>query len=75
MFSLKKSFAFMSIALAAAPLPAATPDQYRSDAQGMVTLIQDNYAYPERLHGKTFTLTEPLKAEMERVHDEECSNH
>ncbi len=69
MFSLKKSFAFMSIALAAAPLPAATPDQYRSDAQGMVSLIQDNYAYPERLHGKTFTLTTPLKAEMERVHD------
>ena len=59
----------MTLAFVSAPLPAATQEQYRSDAQGMVTLIQDNYAYPERLPGKTFTLTEPLKAEMDRVKD------
>lgn len=64
-----KSLALMTFALAAAPLPAATPEQYRSDAQGMVSLIQDNYAYIERLPGNTFTLTEPLKAEMQQVKD------
>ena len=64
-----KSLALMTFAFAAAPLPAATPEQYRKDAQGMVSLIQDNYAYPERLPAKTFTLTEPLKAEMDRVKD------
>ncbi len=69
MSPLIKSLALMTFTLAAAPLPAATPEQYQSDAQGMVMLIQDNYAYPERLPAKMFTLTEPLKAEMERVKD------
>jgi hypothetical protein len=69
MSPLKKLLALMSFILAANPISAATPEQYRSDAQGMVMLIQDNYAYPERLPGGTFTLTAPLKAEMERVHD------
>jgi hypothetical protein len=69
MSPLKKLLALMSFILAANPISAATPEQYRSDARGMVMLIQDNYAYPERLPAKSFTLTEPLKAEMERVHD------
>ncbi len=59
----------MSFILAANPIAAATPEQYRSDAKGMVMLIEDNYAYPERLPGGTFALTESLKAEMEKVHD------
>jgi C-terminal processing protease CtpA/Prc len=69
MLSLKKSFALMTLALASAPLNAATPEQYRSDARGIVTLIQDNYAYPERLPGQEFALTERLKTEMANVHD------
>ncbi len=69
MSPLKKLLALMSFILAANPISAATPEQYRSDAQGMVMLIQDNYAYPERLPEGTFKLTERLKAEMERVND------
>jgi hypothetical protein len=69
MSPLKKLLALMSFILAANPISAATPEQYRNDARGMVMLIQDNYAYPERLPEGTFKLTERLKAEMERVHD------
>ncbi len=65
----RKLIIAMSLAFPFAPLPAATPGEYRLDAQGIVTLIEDNYAYPERLPGGHYALTPTLQGELERVHD------
>jgi hypothetical protein len=65
-----KLIALMSLALPFAALPAATPDEYRLDAFGIVTLLEDNYAYPERLAGGRFALTPKLETERDAVHDD-----
>jgi hypothetical protein len=54
---------------------AASPADYRADAQGMVTYINDNYAYRDRLSGDRFVLTAKLHDEMEAVHDEDSLLH
>jgi carboxyl-terminal processing protease len=56
---------------AAAPAPAqtVTPAQYREDAQSIEGLINQVYAYPERLPGGRFALTPKLREEAARVTD------
>jgi carboxyl-terminal processing protease len=56
---------------AAAPAPAqtVTPAQYREDAESIEGLINQVYAYPERLPGGRFALTPKLREEAARVTD------
>lgn len=46
---------------------AIEPADYRSDAVSLERLIQDIYAYPERLPGGKYVLTAPLVAEANAV--------
>ena len=46
-----------------------TPAQYREDAESIEEVIQQVYAYPERLPGGRFTLTPKLREEAARVSD------
>jgi carboxyl-terminal processing protease len=57
--------------LAAVPVAAQTPTpaQYREDAQSIEAMIDEVYAYPERLPGGRFTLTPRLRAEAAAVTD------
>jgi carboxyl-terminal processing protease len=63
-------FLLLSLLLA---IPAGaqtiTPAQYREDAQSIEALINETYAYPERLPGGRFTLTPKLREEAARVSD------
>lgn len=54
-------------ALAQAPQPA--PAQYRADAEAMEGLINQIYAYPERLPGGRYALTAKLRGEAAQVGD------
>jgi carboxyl-terminal processing protease len=56
-------------ALCAAPLAAQQAPDYRADALSVEPLIERVYAYPERLPGGAYRLTERLRAEAGRVED------
>lgn len=56
------------LALTAAQAPAAA--DYRADALSIEPLIERVYAYPERLPGGAYRLTDRLRAEAEAVSDE-----
>lgn len=57
------------LALSAAPLAAQVPsaEDYRADARSIEPLIERIYAYPERLPGGAYHLTDRLRAEAEHV--------
>lgn len=58
-------------AAAAAQTPnAPTAEDYRQDALALPALIEEQYAYVERLPGGRFPETSVLKAEAEAVHDQ-----
>lgn len=44
-------------------------DRLREDARSLEKLVNDNYAYPERLPGGKFALSPKLRAEAEQVTD------
>ncbi len=71
----KKSAILMSIALASPISGAPTSTDFQADAVGMMTLIEDNYAYLDRLPGGHFSLTDTLKAEQSQVHDADSLLH
>jgi carboxyl-terminal processing protease len=62
---------FLLALFLAAPAAAQTitPAQYREDAESIEEVIQQTYAYPERLPGGRFTLTPKLREEAARVSD------
>lgn len=49
---------------------ATNPEDFRTDALSVETLINDNYAYLERLPNGHFQLTERLRAEAGAVNDQ-----
>ena len=75
------AFALLALALAASsqaaqpaaqPVPAATEQAapFRADAMSLEALVNQVYAYPERLPGGRFTLTPKLQAEAAAVTDQ-----
>ncbi len=48
----------------------AKPNDYQSDALWLVTLLDGNYAYRERLPGGKYELTQQLRDELDWVHDD-----
>ncbi|MES2833940.1 MAG: PDZ domain-containing protein [Pseudomonadota bacterium] len=62
---------FFLILLLPAAAMAQTPDDagYRQDALSVEQLINDNYAYLDRLPGGAYVLPDRLRAEAEAVHD------
>ena len=57
------------LALAAAPLAAQEPADYRADALSIAPLIAGAYAYPERFPGGAIPAPERLRREAEAVGD------
>jgi carboxyl-terminal processing protease len=64
---------FALVALAAAQAPTAA--DYRADALSIEPLIERVYAYPERLPGGAYHLTQRLRAEAEAVRDDRALLH
>ena len=59
---------FLLALLAAAAAPAEpTPADLRADALAIEQIVNEQYAYPERLSGGRFALTPKLRAEAEAV--------
>lgn len=63
------SYALLFMVESAVSPALPTPEDYREDARSIEPLINDTYAYPERLSGKKFVLSPKLKAEAEQVDD------
>lgn len=53
---------------------AQTADQFREDALSIESIVKINYAYLDRLPGRTFTLSNRLRAEAEAVRDRRALN-
>ncbi len=53
----------------AQPPPARAASDWRADALSLEALVNETYAYPERLEGGEYQLTARLRAEAERVGD------
>jgi C-terminal processing protease CtpA/Prc len=70
-------FLLIPLAMCAAPLVAQTPTagDYRADARSIEPLIDRVYAYPERLPGGAYRLTDRLRAEADQVGDERALLH
>src|SRR3954465_6264610 len=70
-------FLLIALALCAAPLAAQTltPHDYRADARSIEPLIERVYAYPERLPGGHYHLTDRLRIEAEQVSDQRTLLH
>lgn len=60
----------MVLAFTGTMASAANPEDFRSDALSVETLINDNYAYLERLPNSHYQLTERLRAEANEVSDQ-----
>lgn len=63
------ALALLVTTAAIAQQPAATPADYRADALSFAPLVNDRYAYLDRLGGH-FDLTRALQREAEAVHDD-----
>ncbi len=65
-------FAALTLAAAATAQTTSAPtaEDYRQDALALPSLIEEQYAYVERLPGGVFPNTDALKAEAEAVHDQ-----
>ena len=61
--------ALLLAAPAAAQAPVLSAAHYREDALSLEALVDQVYAYPERLPGGRFRLTPRLRAEAAQVHD------
>lgn len=55
--------------------PAHTAEDYRADAQALVPLVRDNYAYLDDLPGGVVPQSAELDAERDAVHDETSLLH
>lgn len=59
---------FLSLLLAAGAAPSAPePARLRSDAVALEQLVNENYAYLERLPQKRFTVTPKLRSELQSI--------
>jgi carboxyl-terminal processing protease len=58
------------LALTSTVVRATNPEDFRSDALSVETLINDNYAYLDRLPNGHYQLTERLRAEAGTVNDQ-----
>jgi len=58
------------LALTSTVVRATNPEDFRSDALSVETLINDNYAYLERLPNGHYQLTERLRTEAGTVNDQ-----
>jgi carboxyl-terminal processing protease len=72
MIRLAASFAALALLATTAAMaeqPAPTPAEYRADALSFAPLVNDRYAYLDRLGGH-FALTPALQREADAVHDD-----
>ena len=67
--ALSGALALLVATAATAQQPNLTPADYRDDALSLEPLVNDRYAYLDRLGGK-FALTPALQHEAEAVHDD-----